>query len=160
MDKSTSAKIKELRKEIKKYKKDGNVNMVIRLKVVIAYLSEQPINTIASCYDISSKTIKRWIAIFESKGIDSLPPKSSSGRPPKLDMDKLNQLRETINEDNQRVWVARHVHNLVITLFNVAYSVKYLPTLLRKINLSFHKAVHYLVKKNEEKHERLSSTNQ
>ena len=149
MDKSTSAKIKELRKEIKKYKKDGNVNMVIRTKVIIAYLTGQPICTIALCYDISSKTIRRWITVFENEGINSLPPKSSSGRPPKLDMDKLNELRETIDKDNQRVWVARHVYNLVLNLFNVAYSVKYLPTLLKKINLSFHKAVHYLVKKNE-----------
>ena len=153
MSKSTSDKIKELRRAIKRYKKEGNVNMVIRMKVIIAYLTGQPVDTIAQCYDISSKTVKRWITAYEDKGINNLPPMSSSGRPPKLDMDKLNELREcidtidTIDTDNQRVWVARHVYNLIQSLFKVAYSIKYLPELLKKIDLSFHKAVHYLVKK-------------
>lgn len=151
MDKSISSEIKELRKAIKKYKKDGNVNMVIRMKVTIAYLTGQPVDTIAQCYDISSKTVKRWITAYEDKGIENLPPESRSGRPPKLDIDKLNELRECIEKDNQRVWVARHVYNLIQTLFNVAYSIKYLPELMKKIDLSFHKAVHYLVKKDEKK---------
>ena len=36
-------------------------------------------------------------------------------------------------------------------MFSVCYSIKYIPELLKKVNLSFHKAVHYLIKKNEEK---------
>ena len=36
-------------------------------------------------------------------------------------------------------------------MFSVVYSVKYLPELLRNIGLSFHKAIHYFVKRNEAK---------
>ena len=52
MSKSTSDKIKELRRAIKRYKKEGNVNMVIRMKVIIAYLTGLPVDIIAQCYDI------------------------------------------------------------------------------------------------------------
>lgn len=60
-------------------------------------------------------------------------------------------LKHELAKDNERVWVARHVMSLIMMMFSVVHSVNYLPELLKKIGLSFHKAVHYLIKKNEEK---------
>ena len=77
--------------------------------------------------------------------------KNRAGRPPKLNNESLAQLKAMIEKDQERVWVARHVYEMIVSIFSVIYSIKYLPELLRKIGLSFHKAVHYLVKKNEEK---------
>lgn len=151
MEKTLNNQIKELRKAIKEYKKKGDVNMVIRLKVLIAYLHKKSTDTLAICFDISEKTVRRWIKKYENDGIDGLIDKPRSGRPPKLNADQLSELRTMIEADQERVWVARHVYQLVMTVFSVIYSVKYLPELLKKINLSFHKAVHYLIKKNEEK---------
>jgi transposase len=56
-----------------------------------------------------------------------------------------------MQESNQRVWVARHVVVLIQTLFGVLYSVGYLPQLLNKLGLSFHKAVTTLIKRDSEK---------
>jgi len=56
-----------------------------------------------------------------------------------------------IEEQKGRVWVARHVHQLILTVFGVIYCVKYIPELLRKMGLSFHKSIHYLIKKDNEK---------
>lgn len=56
-----------------------------------------------------------------------------------------------IETDNQRVWVARHIYQFLIVTFGITYSVKYLPEFLRGIGLSFHKTVHILIKRNNEK---------
>ncbi len=55
-----------------------------------------------------------------------------------------------ISQQNQRVWTARHVYSLVLTIFKVCYSLKYLPQLLRQLGLSYYKAVHLLVKRDNE----------
>lgn len=144
-------KIKELRTEIKKYKQAEKVTMVIRLKAVLAYLSGRPPDKISLYFDVSKKTVKRWIASYEKDGVSGLTDSARSGRPPKLNAEQLLQLKTLIEKDKERVWVARYVYQFIMTLFAVAYSVKYLPTLLKKIGLSFHKAMHYLVKKNEQK---------
>lgn len=151
MDDITRKTIKNLRKLLKTYQKAGDVQTVIRIKAIIAHLSLNSIESIASCLDVSEKTIRRWIKIYTTEGDEGFPDKPRSGRPPKLNSDELNQLREIIVADQQRVWVARHIYVLIVQVFAVVYSVKYLPELLKKIDLSFHKAVHYLVKRNEEK---------
>ncbi len=148
---SKNDEIRNIRKAIKMYKKAGNTEMVLRLKVIIAHLNGQSDNVIASCFDVSLKTVKRWLGKYKDGNIDDLSPGHSSGRPPKIDDEKLEELRKLIEKDNQRVWVSRHVCSLLMIVFNVVYSVKYVPELLKKINLSFHKAVHYLIKRNEEK---------
>jgi transposase len=151
MDYSNKNKIKELRNAIKAFKKNGDVDMVIRIKAIIAYLTNKPVEKIADYYDVSIRTVRRWIKDYERNGIDGLIIKARTGRPPKLNQDELDKLKMMITKEQGRVWVARHIYQLIVTLFSSVYSVKYIPELLRKIELSYHKAVHYLVKRNEEK---------
>tara|TARA_B100000700_G_scaffold13149_1_gene13248 strand:- start:169 stop:1272 length:1104 start_codon:yes stop_codon:yes gene_type:complete len=152
MEEKANEKIKKLRSAKKHYNKTGDVKMVIRIKVLIAYLRNISISEIAQCFEISKKTIKRWVKKFESGDEpDALLDEIRSGRPPKLNEEELSQLRNMIKDDQERVWVARHVYELIVMMFSTIYSVKYIPELLRGLDLSFHKAVHYLVKKNEEK---------
>jgi transposase len=151
MDKSTFKEIKKLREAIKAHKKLGDIDMFARIKTIIAFLTKKSIEKIASYFDISTKTVRRWIRAYEKEGIDGLLIAPRSGRPPKLNEEELNKLKKMIEDDQERVWVARHVFILIATLFSVVYSIKYLPEVLKKIGLSFHKAVHYLIKRNEEK---------
>lgn len=144
-------KIKELRQLLKSHKKDKNVEMVLRLKVIIAYLTDRPISKIAGYFDVSAKTIQRWVSAYKAEGVDALVVEKRSGRPPKLNKEQLQKVYDSIKDDQERVWSARHVFELIVVMFSVFYSVKYLPELLKTIGLSFHKAVHYLVKRNEEK---------
>jgi transposase len=151
MKESLNTELKELRKAVKVYKKSGNVDMVIRIKAILAYLTSKPLDKIAQYLDVSEKTIRRWIKEYEHNGIDGLKVKDRSGRPPKLNQDELETLKAIVKENQERVWVARHLFRLISITFSVAYSVKYLPEVLKKAGLSFHKAVHYLIKKNEDK---------
>jgi transposase len=150
-----SERIKELKKQIRQLKKSGTggggFRVFIRLHVLIAYYQKQPIERIAKCYDISTKTINRWILRYESGESATMQDKERQGRPTLLNAGQQAELKKNIQENNQRVWVARHLVVLVHRLFAVAISVKYLPQLLQKLGLSFHKAVKNLVKKDSEK---------
>lgn len=151
MNETPAQKIQAMRKAIKTLKKSKDFEMVIRCKVIIAYLSGKPVKKIASYFDISEKTVGRWIAKYNDGGIEALGIKPRSGRPPKINTDQLMEVKKVIELDQERVWVARHVYSLIVMMFSIFYSVKYVPELLKRVGLSFHKAVHYLVKKNEEK---------
>jgi transposase len=68
-----------------------------------------------------------------------------------LPKDKQEELREMIAKQNQRVWVARHIYEWLSITCRVFYSVRYLPEFLRNLGLSFHKAVHTLIRRDNEK---------
>src|SRR5258708_32521003 len=84
MDYSNKNTIKELRNAIKEFKKNGDVDMVIRIKAIIAYLTNKPVEKIADYYDVSIRTVRRWIKDYERNGIDGLIIKAREGRPPKI----------------------------------------------------------------------------
>ena len=143
------AKVLRLRTKCKKLKKAGDIRGVLRTKALIAIYQGEQIETVARCYDVSVKSLKRWQANFEEEERVSDQPRS--GRPATLSKEQSAELKEKLKEDNQRVWIARHVHVWLATMFGVTLSVKYLPALLRKLGFSYQKAVHLLVKRNNEK---------
>ena len=150
-----SKHIQELNRKIKHLKKTGtggsDFRLLIRLTVLVAYYQKHPVERIAGCLNISVKSIKRWIKRYKSKGLDFVRDEDRSGRPSGLNIEEQELLKNKIQELNQRVWVARHVVVLIQTLFGTLYSVGYLPQLLNKLGLSFHKAETVLVKRDSEK---------
>lgn len=147
--------INKLRNHLKKIKKQKltpcTVRSIIRIKALTAYYKGSKLDAVVKCYDISERSLKEWIKKFEKYGLEGLNDEERSGRPTKLPEEKLEELKEIITKQNQRIWVARHVYTLLITTFGVMYSVKYIPQLLGKIGLSYHKAIHDLIKKDSEK---------
>lgn len=115
------------------------MDIILEQQVIKAYLY------------ISVKSVKRWIKRYKSKGIDFVRDENRSGRSSGLNIEQQEHLKNKIQESNQRVWVARHVAVLIQTLFGVLYSVGYLPQLLKKLGLSFHKAETTLIKRDSEK---------
>jgi len=149
VEKEKRAKIERLRKMYKEFDKEKDVRSILRVKAVIAYYNGMSPSVIAKCYEINTKTLKNWIARFEKEEpLDDLP---RSGRPNKLPKEKQEELRQMIAGQNQRIWVARHVLEVLTITFKVCYSVRYLPEFLRKLGLSFHKAVHTLIQRDNEK---------
>jgi transposase len=150
-----SEAVKKLKAYLKKLKKQqittSILRTIIRIKALIAYYKGSSIKNVATCYDISDRSLKSWIEEFETRGLEGLNDKVRSGRPSKLPKENLEELKKVIEEQNQRIWVARHVYLLIVTTFGVIYSVKYIPELLGKIGLSYHKAIHNLIKKDNEK---------
>jgi len=106
-------------------------------------------SVIAQCYEINEKILEKWVEHFENEELLNDLPRS--GRPSKLPKEQQEELRQMIAEQNQRIWVARHVYVWLTITFKVYYSVRYLPEFLRKLGLSFHKAVHTLIQRDNEK---------
>lgn len=142
---------KTIRSQIKQAKKQKEIQLFKRLNVILAVATGRPIDKAAGYHNVSIKSLKRWLKKYETMGIDGLKDASKSGRMPKLNEEQMLQLRALITEDKERVWVARHIVNAILITFSIIYSVSYLPQLLRKLGLSFHKAVHYLERRNDEK---------
>jgi len=148
-EKEKRERITRLRKMCKGFEKEKDVRSVLRAKALIAYYNGMLPSIIVQCYEINEKTLKNWVQRFErEEPLDDLP---RSGRPCKLPKDKQEELREMIVKQNQRVWVARHIFEWLSVTFRVFYSVRYLPEFLRNLGLSFHKAVHTLIRRDNEK---------
>lgn len=148
-EKENQVEIGCLREMCKKFEKENDVRSILRVKALIAYYRGMSPSVIAQCYEITEKTLKNWVKRFEKEEqISDLP---RSGRPSILPKEKQDELRQMIAKQNQRIWVARHVACLLANVFHVCYSVSYLPEFLRKLGLSFHKAVHTLIQRDNEK---------
>jgi transposase len=99
---------------LKLYQFQKNVQMVLRLKVIIAYENGMPENKIHIYADVSKKSTDRWIKDYLKSLIEALKDKDRSRRPPKIAKDKLEEIGEILKKDNQRIWVARHICFLII----------------------------------------------
>ena len=142
-------KVKRLKAVLQRLVKEAQpLETIIRVKALIAYYKGLNLKTVAACYDVTEKSVKNWVNRFESEGEAGLDDKPRSGRPTRLPPEQAAELKALIEQDTQRVWTARHVWLSLMAMFSVCYSVKYLPEWLRKLGLSFHKAVHELIRKN------------
>jgi len=142
-------KIADLQKQGKEGSAAKDVQGVIRSKALVAYYKGMSRTVIVACFGISYKTLKRWLKRYESEG--QVSDQVRSGRPTRLPVEKEAELKAMIVSQKRRVWTARHVCVMLQTVFGVVFSVKYLPQLLARLGLSFHKAVHFLERKDNEK---------
>ena len=142
-------KLEELKILRRRYKKENNAEALLRTQALIALYSGKDIKLVAEVFGVSVKTICNWRKKFEKSG--GLADKQRTGRPPKLSKEQLALIKKFITEHKEQGWTARRILNMIICLYGVAFSVKYLPEVLRQIGLSFHKAAHFLYRKNEEK---------
>ena len=147
----SKSEISKLELAKKNYKKNKDINGYIRSSAILKYKSGMSTKKICDFMGISHKSLKRWIGRYSKDGVNGLSDSTKSGREKKLTDEQLSKIKETIEEDKERVWVARHILQLIYSLYQITFNIKYLPQLLHSIGLSFHKAVHYLVRRNEEK---------
>jgi transposase len=145
--------LKQKIRQLKKTCKSGaDYRKLIRLKALLAYYRHSScLKQIASHFDLSVKSLKRWIKRYESDGLKNLSDRDRKGCPCQLTDEQKELLKAALEDDKQRVRVARHIAVLLQTLFGVVYSVGYLPELLRNLGLSFRKAVTFLIKRDNEK---------
>mgnify|MGYP001487385504 CR=1 FL=1 len=78
--------------DLKFYQSQKDVQMVLRIKAIIAYEDGRNPNKIHMYLDVSQKTIKRWIKSYLTAGVEGLKDDSRSGRPPKVDKEQLQEI--------------------------------------------------------------------
>ena len=75
-------KLARLRTQYKALKKAGDIRGILRVKALMALYRGEPRETVARCYGVSVKSLKRWQAKFEAEM--TVSDEARSGRPPKL----------------------------------------------------------------------------
>ena len=85
-------KLRTLQRDLKKA--NAHVRTILRVKALIAVYKGVEPEIVAECYEISLKSLKKWMKQFESD--EDLADAARSGRPPKLSPAHAQQLKELI----------------------------------------------------------------
>jgi len=74
----------------------------------------------AACFGIGIATGYKWIRRWNSEGVEGLRRKKIPGRPPKLSVEELEELKRILKA--KPYWSVKEVMRLVKELFEVNYS--------------------------------------
>ena len=98
---------------------------------------------VSAALGVVVRAVQKWVALYLSKGVDSLSPKKSPGRPSYLSKEQKKELKAEIQEGPQKhgfagnVWTSAMIQEHIQRKFRVFYSLKYISQLLKRIGLSY-----------------------
>ena len=130
MSKSNFDEIKELDKELNKYK--HHYKMFIRLNVVNMVKQGYTRGEAADTFNVHRKSAEKWVKIYNENGISGLEPDySNCGADSKLTDEQWEELKEIVTNPEEDYDV-RRVKNLIEKKYGVKYSRKQIWFILRK----------------------------
>lgn len=133
-----------------------------RLAIALLWYSEgRSIQEIAKLLMISTKTVFTWIKKFMSGGIEWIKGQHFHGRGRKEKLTKVQkkQLYKMIVDGPEKnwftcgIWNSAMIRELILIKFGVFYNLNYLPSLLKKMGLSYQKARFMSDRHDEKKYE-------
>jgi len=128
---------------------------------LILYGEELNIGTVVKLFGITGKTLFNWMVKFMSGGIKWVIVKhcQGRGRKEKLTKAQQKQLHDMIvagpeaHGFSSGIWNSAMIAELILLKFSVRYHLNYLPSLLKKLGLSYQKALFISDRQDEEKYE-------
>ncbi|CAK0763420.1 transposase [Gammaproteobacteria bacterium] len=153
--------IAQLQKNIVLSLKLNNIHLYRLSSALLWYSEGRGIKEIAALIGVCSKTVFNWIKSFMCKGFAWLNGLHYQGRGRK---EKITQKQRELLYDlivkgpeangfSCGIWNSAMVNELIWRKFGVRYNLNYLPTLLKKIGLTYQKAKFVTDRKDEENHE-------
>lgn len=137
---------KNLNEGLKAAERAGKVSWCKRYMAILALdQREATIEQVAHTLQVAAVTVLSWVKQFLLCGADGLMPATSPGRPPKLTDQQRKELADMIDRGPADVgfvgncWRSPMIRQLILTLYAVSYSVKYIPELLDELGFSFQK---------------------
>lgn len=133
----------ELGEKVKVGRKLGDLRWVMRISCIILVIQEISYEKIAQAFEISRKSIERWVGRYILEGVEGLKSKKSSGRPGKLTKRQKMELVEEIGKRPEEVgyetgvWTAGLVQEHIYKKYGVSYSESYISQLLRNLGMSY-----------------------
>ena len=133
-----------------------------KLSIALLWYGEgREIAEIAKLLKVDFKTVANWIKKFMSGGIQWVTSHhfKGRGRKEKLTKAQQKQLHDMIAEGPEKngfscgIWNSAMIGELILLKFGVFYNLNYLPTLLKKLGLSYQKARFISDRQGEEKYE-------
>ena len=114
----------------------------------------QPSN-IADALGVTRGAVSQWFNRAKTDGVEALYSRKSSGRPPELHADKLEQLPALLAKGAEAYgfrgdfWTRPRVATVIKKAFGVSYTPQHVGNLLRKIGWSRQKPVERASQRNE-----------
>lgn len=131
----------------KKCEHAGDIRGLVKSHALLLYFDGfQSIAEIAKILLKSSETVRQWIHAYILNGINSIKIKWARGRKSKLSQDDRKALKEMLMNSPEKYgflaggWNSAMIAELIYNMFNVEYSVKYIPELMKKLRFSYQKA--------------------
>jgi transposase len=124
----------------------GHVRQVKYCLAILAILDGQSVAQVAGVLRVHEKTVVNWVCAFCCYGLDGVPHKKSTGRPPKLTPRQKEALATLIEEGPVKAgfsgacWRSPMIQQLIYDRFGVLYNVFYIAQLLKNLGFSFQKA--------------------
>jgi transposase len=141
-----------VRKKIEKLRKEERDSRIHRRLSALLWLNEgRSAEEVAGLLDVCPKTIRNWVKLFRTEGLDALCSLDYTGDPGRLTRTQLEQLKEEIATGRFRC--ALQVCDWVETTFGQKYSPSGMRKLLLRLGCTFHKASSFLFKANRDKQE-------
>jgi putative transposase len=92
----------------------------------------------AACFGIGIATSYKWIRRWNNEGVEGLKRRKIPGRPPKLSVEELEELRRILKA--KPYWSVKEVMRLVKELFGVNYSDEQIRRILvEKLGMNYAK---------------------
>ncbi len=114
-----------------------------RVLVLLAVARGEAMTQIAKRWDIARQSVYNWTVAFLAAGLDSLPYKRPSGRPPRLTPKQRAELQEVLKAGPQAAgyrsacWTTVLIQQLISQRFGVLYSRQYVADLLHGLGFSY-----------------------
>ena len=133
-----------------------------KLSIALIMIGEgRATEEITKLLGVSGKTVFNWITKFMSGGIAWVLGKhyQGRGRKEKLTKAQKRQLHDMITEGPEAhgfssgIWNSAMIASLILLKFSICFNLNYLPSLLKKMGLSYQKARFISDRQDEEKYE-------
>ena len=100
----------------------------VRVRAVGAVMRGLPVTHVADAFDVSPRTLHRWLKRHEENGDDGLERQPGSGRPRKLEELDEDELRAIVLEPasvfgfETDLWTVRRLHQVIRVEYGVVVS--------------------------------------
>lgn len=125
---------------------------VLKRLLVLQWIDDgRPRPEIVKLLGVKLRTIRHWLRIFRTQGLDGLVTLHWRGDPGNLTATQIDQLKAEIRTG--RFHCARQVSGYLKDAFGVAYSLSGVKQLLHRIGCSFHQVSGFLFKADRDEQE-------
>ena len=138
---------KEVERHLPTAQRLGHVRQVKYLLALLAPVDGHSVAQVAGVLHVHEKTVAPWVRLFCCYGLQGKPPRTPTGRPPKLTPTQ-NATRVTWLEDGPvqagfsgACWRSPMIQQFLYDRFGGLYNVFYLAPLLTNLGFSYQKAV-------------------
>ena len=116
-------------------KKHGNMAKIsIKLKAIIA-AKIHGVSKVSEVFDITRKSLMKWIKDFKNQGSDKLLVQAGRGRKSKINNEQLNTIKTWINS-NPNITI-KELKLMIVEHFMIEISMMTVHRILKKLSFSY-----------------------